>query len=397
MADGTAIEWTEATWNPVAGCSVVSPGCKHCYAMKMAARIEAMQAALGKPTHYAGLTRPGKAGAVWTGKMAVAPDETMTQPLRWKKPRRIFVNSMSDLFHEDVADETIDRVFAVMALCPQHTFQILTKRAKRMREWFEERWQGTPAQRYKVGNQVFDMPAGGETGREHQVEIAVESVLEGFPHMIDTDNDALWTDDGDLKIRQYKWPLPNVWLGVSTEDQERANERIPDLLATPAAVRFLSCEPLLGPVNLRYMRYESGDQLPAEMRVNEERCSLDALRGVTIWPGSHYVSPSIAKRMRLIGGQVFESHGESRKIDLVIVGGESGPRSRPFDIEWARSIVAQCKAAGVAAFVKQLGARPYEVPLRSDPNYHRPLRLKNKKGGDTTEWPEDLRVRELPK
>ena len=134
MADKSKIEWTEATWNPIVGCSVVSPGCTNCYAMKMAARIEAM--AIGQttkngspglaPTHYAGTTQSSKAGPVWTGKVALAPDHILTQPLRWKRPRTIFVNSMGDLFHEDVPDEWIDRVFAIIALCPQHTFQVLT-------------------------------------------------------------------------------------------------------------------------------------------------------------------------------------------------------------------------------------------------------------------------------
>ena len=331
----TSIQWTDETWNPLAGCSIVSPGCTNCYAMKMAHRIEGMNEALGRATHYAGLTKKTKAGAVWTGKMAVAPEHILALPLRWKKPRRIFVNSMSDLFHEDVADELIDKVFAVMALAPQHTFQILTKRAGRMRSYFEERWQGTPAQRFKVGDTLIDMPAGGETGREHQVEIAVEAVLEGFPKMTDTDNDALWTEAGSLKIRQYKWPLPNVWLGVSVEDPER-KYRIDDLRQTPAAIRFLSLEPLLEDLG---------------------ELNLDG-------------------------------------IHQVIVGGESGPRSRSFMLSWAAALVAQCRDAGVACFVKQLGANAYDDRsyVGSSPRYE----TKDKKGGDMAEWPADLRIREFP-
>lgn len=217
MADNTAIEWTEATWNPIAGCSVLSPGCAHCYAMPMAARIEKMMAALGKPTPYAGLTQPSKAGPVWNGRIAVASDETLTQPLRWKRPRRIFVNSMSDLFHEGVADETIDRIFAVMALCPQHTFQVLTKRAARMRAYM-----ATP-------------------NRENIINGRVWSLL-GTPRGRKIEHGGNW---------RAVLPLPNVWLGVSTEDQARADERIPHLLATPAAVRFISAEPLLGAIDLR--------------------------------------------------------------------------------------------------------------------------------------------------
>ena len=154
MADKTGIEWTDATWNPIVGCSVVSPGCTHCYAMSMAARIEKMTPG----SHYAGLTDASKAGPVWNGRLALAPDHILTQPLRWQKPRRIFVNSMGDLFHEDVPDDWIDRVFAVMALAPQHTFQVLTKRAERMRNYLlrdpdvaRDRWyQSVPAGKWPV-------------------------------------------------------------------------------------------------------------------------------------------------------------------------------------------------------------------------------------------------------
>lgn len=367
MGATTSIEWTDATWNPVRGCSRISPGCggpNHeggCYAEKIAARFSGP----GQP--FEGFAKRTPHGGAWTGKMALA-DDMLTVPLRWRKPRRIFVNSMSDLFHENLPDEAIDKVFAVMALCPQHTFQVLTKRADRMRAYFEERWQGTPAQRVKVGDTVIDMPAGGETGREHQVEIAVEAVLEDFPKMTDPDNDALWTEAGSLKIRQYKWPLPNVWLGVSVEDQERADERIPDLLATPAAVRFLSCEPLLGSLHLQ--RYLSSG------------------------------------------------------IHLAIVGGESGPRSRRLWVPNVRAIIRQCKKAGVAAFVKQMGANVTDrndagfdgcengweledevAQVEHDINGYAEeyqgapvrIRLKDKKGGDMAEWPADLRVREFPK
>jgi protein gp37 len=126
----TTIEWTEATWNPIAGCSLHSPGCTNCYAMRTAARLATIPATA--PV-YAGLTQPSKVGPVWTGKIAVN-ESTMLAPLRHKKPTMYFVNSMSDLFHESVPDEVIDRVFAVMALCPQHPFQVLTKRSDRMRE-----------------------------------------------------------------------------------------------------------------------------------------------------------------------------------------------------------------------------------------------------------------------
>ena len=219
------IEWTEETWNPIAGCSVHTPGCTNCYAMKMAARLEAIALAdvqlrdTGRLDHYIGLTQPSKAGPVWTGRIGIALDTTLTKPLRWKKPRRIFVNSMSDLFHPGVPDEVIDRVFAVMALCPQHTFQLLTKRSARMREYM--------------------------TGLTRAAEICPKAVLT-IPQV-----------GREVMIATVDWPLRNVHLGVSVEDQTRADQRIPDLLATPAAVRFISAEPLLGPLDLNELGLRS--------------------------------------------------------------------------------------------------------------------------------------------
>jgi protein gp37 len=291
----TKIEWTDATWNPVVGCSIVSPGCTNCYAMKMAARIERMNPAAA---HYRGLTEPSKAGAVWTGKVATAPDETLLAPLAWKKPRRVFVNSMSDLFHEAVPDEVIDRVFAVMALTPRHTYQVLTKRAGRMREWFAERWQGTPAQRINFPDGDFvDMAAGAETGRDEQVYQAASEIGEQAS-LIDPDIDSHWDEKENPKALQFAWPLPNVWLGVSTERQQEADERIPHLLATPAAKRFISAEPLLGPLDLSQYLY---------------------------------------------------------RLEWLIAGGESGQGARPPHPDWARSLRDQCKAAGVPYFWKQWG------------------------------------------
>lgn len=267
MGDKTGIEWTEATWNPIVGCSVVSPGCTNCYAMKQAERIQRMTPG----SHYAGTTKAVNGNAVWTGVLKQAPENILLQPLKWKRPRRIFVNSMSDLFHDAVPDEWIDRVFAIMALCPQHTFQVLTKRSKRMRDYM------TPGMRDandRVYNTAYAMSA--------RFQVAGMGP---------------------------QWPLPNVWLGVSAEDQTRADERIPDLLATPAAVRFVSAEPLLGPIFF------------------SESC----------------------------GG------GPGLPLDWIIVGGESGSGARHMDDFWALDIVRQCQSAKVNVFVKQLsgmGGRP---------------------------------------
>lgn len=320
MAEHSSIEWTEATWNPIAGCSIVSPGCTNCYAMR---RVAPRLAKNPATPHYAGTVEGSNAGPVWTSKVNVASDKVLTAPLRWKRPRLVFVNSTSDLFHEAVPDETIDKIFAVMALCPQHTFQILTKRSARMREWFEERWQPAPERRIAPG---FVIPAEtvGET-RRTQIERACEPLLERLG-LVDTENDDLWTADGKCKAMQWRWPLPNVWLGVSAERQKEADERIPDLLATPAAIRFVSAEPLIGPIQF------------------DDLCDghkfIDALRGN--WWQDDPEGPN----------RISRGH---EKLDWIIVGGESGPGARPMHPDWAREIRDECAAAQVPFFFKQWG------------------------------------------
>ena len=329
------IEWTEKTWNPIVGCSIVSPGCTNCYAMRQAARIEKMNPDLA---HYRGTTQPSKAGPVWTGKVALS-ERALLEPLRRRKPTTWFVNSMGDLFHEDAPDEWIDRVFAVMALTPQHTFQILTKRAERMREYCSSSRKG-----YQIAR--------------HIVDFAIAKTVK---------IDARWpvVSEGDIDIpddiRLREWPLGNVWLGVSAEDQRRADERIPDLLATPAAVRFVSAEPLLGPID--FTRIDDG----GAVRIN-------ALESAERIPGALVID---------------RAHVSGAALDWIIVGGESGPNARPMQVPWARSIVQQCKASGVACFVKQLGADP----IWEDGAF---LNLAHRKGADMAEWPDDLRVREVP-
>ena len=225
MANGSNIEWTEATWNPVAGCAVLSPGCTNCYAMRMASRLEKM----GQPKYF-DVTRHSGGRPKWNGKINL--DESALQtPKTWKNGRMIFVNSMSDLFHDGVPLEFIQRVFETMHACPQHTFQILTKRSERLRE--------------------------------------LGSTLE-------------WT--------------PNIWMGVSVETEEYYG-RIEDLREVPAKTRFLSCEPLLGPLS--------------DLNLNS--------------------------------------------IDWVIAGGESGPGARPMEPEWVESIRDQCVSAQTAFHFKQWG------------------------------------------
>lgn len=326
MAD-TDIEWTRGddgtpgkTWNPTRGCTITSPGCKHCYAMRTARRFS------GPGGKYEGLTTlHKKLGPIWNGNIRLVP-EMLGAPLRWKKPARIFVNSMSDLFHEGLTNEEIAAIFGVMAACPQHTFQVLTKRARRMREWFA--WVAS-----------FERDGGPPPAEVCGIEAANRI---------------------DVHQLAPAWPLQNVWLGVSTEDQRRADERIPELLATPAAVRFLSIEPLLGAVDLT----------------------------------------------QRLTAAIFETEGlKASRIDWVIVGGESGNRARPADVVWIASIVDQCRDAGVACFVKQLGAKAFdsrrEVLVDASTTSMRAitgnfLKLKHRKGGDPEEWDPDLRVRQFP-
>lgn len=274
MADGTGIEWTDATWNPITGCSVVSPGCTNCYAMKLAGTR------LAHHPSREGLTIDTKAGPVWNGVVRFN-EQWLTQPLQWKRPRMIFVCAHGDLFHENVPHEWIDKVFAVMALAPQHVFQVLTKRSKRMREYIE----------------------GVEQARFMDGLVALGEKHKALP-------------DAGMRI---EWPLPNVWAGVSTEDQTRADERIPDLLATPAAVRWVSYEPAIGPITFRWAKWDDWRDGAGAPRPSVGE--LDGLRG----------------------------------INWLVCGGESGPGARPMHPDWARSARDQCAAAGVAFFFKQWG------------------------------------------
>lgn len=288
----TTIEWTEKTWNPVAGCSVTSPGCKNCYAMKTAHRLGQIGATAPK---YAGLTKVVNGRPVWTGVIGEGSDAEWEQPLRRRKPTVWFVNSMGDLFHPKVTDAQIDRVFAIMARCPQHRFQILTKYPARMRDYV--------------------------SGAEARIFAATRP---DQPDALARHGRAPW------------WPLPHVWLGVSVEDQRRADERIPILLDTPAAVRFISAEPLLGPVHLSLLSTGYGD-FPAARVVGD---TVDALTGERVVGRS--------------GG--YERVDDWPGLDWVIVGGESGPGARPMHPDWARSLRDQCAAADVPFFFKQWGA-----------------------------------------
>ena len=465
----TNIQWTDETWNPIRAqhretqamgwhCERISKGCENCYAETLNQR---QRFGIGTGLPY---TQPSR------DKVDIVLDAgVLEKPLRWRKPRQVFVCSMTDLFGEWVPDVMLHRVFSVMALTPHITYQVLTKRPERMRDYLSS----------------------------------------GVGAIAD-------------------WPLPNVWLGVSVEDQRAANKRIPILLDTPAAVRFLSCEPLLGPVDIRqYLGYTpvnenayqsgrtglpsgagggasdrsrrqrlevgsppmesvDGDHPVHSVRAPQGREENDARlfagAGDAGWDQGERLGPSVgisalqrpdtgwdahqppkwdeggqpAGEPRIGdslgeqdschegteegpshaggdgqrhgkadagegGGDPASTHGGGAteghrgglrdqrpdgfkdrpraslgdlapSISWVIVGGESGPGARPCNIEWVRSMVDQCQAAGVPVFVKQLGARPIAWERGS----YVPMKLRHSHGGDPAEWPEDLRVREFP-
>jgi len=317
MAQKTKIEWTEFNWNPVRGCSRVSEGCKHCYVEEMAARFS------GPGNWGEGLarfvTRPdGTREPRWTGKVVAAPDHVLLAPLAWKRPRLVFVDSTSDLFHEKLPDAVIDRVFAVMALTPHITYQILTKRSERLRTYLTEASHRLGAELIGPYERIYNAMGGlGEAG-----------AVERHPYR-------------RVYPNGMPWPLPNVWLGVSIEDQANADARVPDLLETPAAVRFVSAEPMLGALNLRDIRKYNPTGKPW----------IDALNGLVT--RGQYLARSPDECSFCTSTRI---PGELPGLDWVICGGESGREARPMHPQWARDLRDQCSAADVPFLFKQWGA-----------------------------------------
>lgn len=256
MAEKSSIEWTDATWSPITGCSIVSPGCRRCYAMKLAGTR------LRNHPSRSGLTRDTASGPVWTGEVRFN-EGWLLQPLSWRRPRRIFVCAHSDLFHPDVPEEWIDKIFAAMALAPQHTFQILTKRPDRMRHY-----------------QMQETAPGRQ-----------------FAHI---GRMAHRTQDCKAAFDLLGKPFPHVWCGTSIERQPEAELRMPDLCATPAAVRFVSVEPLLAEITMRVEWLQA--------------------------------------------------------LDWMIVGGESAADAKPMHPDWARSLRDQCNQYAVPFLFKQWGS-----------------------------------------
>jgi protein gp37 len=338
MGTKTGISWTDSTWNPIRGCSRVSEGCRNCYAESVAYRFSGERLD-GKPSPFAGLVQREPDGMrlpKWNGKIKFV-EEHLLDPLKWKpiltgirqgegvlrqkkhrdgtvtvtreRSRRIFVNSMSDLFHENVTDEMRDGIFAVMALSPQHTFQVLTKRPERMLAYLSD----CPDDR-RYSKSVTNPRAWNVWCEATKIQAVAKGPIPG---------PFGWTTFDDVDTVK-PWPLPNVQLGVSVENQPTADERIPILLETPAAVRFVSGEPLLGSLNIRpYLGIEC---------VHEDSYSEDD------------TNATICRQCE-----------DTQTLDWVIVGGESGPGARPMHPDWARGLRDQCKAAGVPFFFKQWG------------------------------------------
>jgi protein gp37 len=296
MGDRTKIESSNASWNPTYGCTSVSSGCLNCYARRIAARS-------AKPGQvYYGIAKYTLRGTPrWTGKLVHATEKTW-EPLRWQDPRMIAVDTMSDLFHERIPDPWRDEAFGVMALCGQHTFQIVSKRPEEMERYFAapDVWQRIEAEARRIYLERHGRPYPGD-GR-----------LEG--------------------------PLPNVWLGVSVETPRMAAKRIPVLLRVPACRHYVAAEPLLARLDLSPW--------------------MDAL-------------------------------------DWVLVSGEGGPDARPCDVAWVRALVDQAKAAGKPIFVKQLGTAT-NVPGATHEHGHLPLDTRTRRASEMEEWPEAVRVREMP-
>ncbi len=306
------IEWTDAVWNPVVGCEKVSEACKNCYAIGMAHRLAGIEHSAKK---YEGITKKTEGGRInFTGKVRL-DEASLLKPFQWKKGKKIFANSMGDLFHKDVPFEWIDKVFAVMALCPHHTFQILTKRPERMREYFESRVSNF---NQPIEDCILEIVRKDDIVFENNKNNAWVSLFKE------------WVDEGGQKAycTLSTDAMPNVWLGATVENQKTANERIPHLLACPAKVRFLSCEPLLEAIDLNgiFEDFCDGGKMSYIYPLKGYRHTTQTIKNTTI-----------------------------PKIDWVIVGGESGRGARPTHPDWVRSIRDQCKEAGVPFFFKQWG------------------------------------------
>ena len=307
MAYNSKISWTNSTWSPITGCTRVSKGCQNCYAERLAH---------GRLRHHPSRKGLTDSHGRWTGEVRFN-EQWLDQPLRWRKPRRIFVVAHGDLFHPNVPDEWIDRVFAVMALAHWHQFQCLTKRPERMAKYLKKRstaYRIEEAMRAQEPIPVSRALASGGTG-------------------------MAWEESERKQRYDLRLPLPNCWLGTSVEDQRTADERIPHLLDTPAAVRWISAEPLLSGLSVyQYLCCKGCGYTPKDKGLLQD----------------HHLC-----------------RDPSPVLDWGIVGGESGPGYRPMDPNWARHLRDEFQKAGVACFVKQMAGKkqiPADLMVREYPN-----------------------------
>ena len=318
MGTSTKIEWTDATWSPVVGCLHVSPACDNCYAERMARR----QVEMG---NYDPKVMSHESEGHWSGQVQLFPDR-LTDPLGWRKPRRIFVVSMGDLFHDGVMLGDIYKVLAVATLAPRHAFQILTKRPERMARTLRT-ISDNP------GKWLSD--AAAEIGGDEAGCFVANYINGGSKPKERPDNNP-----GDGTVR--RWPLPNVWLGVTAEDQERFDERWPILAQCSAAVRFISYEPALGPLDM-HMGNNLGDN---DSAVGWSPCGNG---------GTWHEHP------------LGDTCNRAPAPDWVIAGGETGPGARPAQAEWFRWLREQAHAAGARFFYKGAGTATMK---KSDPSYN---------------------------
>lgn len=377
MGDKSKIEWCDATWNPIVGCSRVSAGCENCYAEKVAYRFKHI-------TKFENVVCEDK--PKWNNSVFF-DDKALEMPLRWKKPRRIFVCSMGDLFHKNVPDEWIDKVFAIMALCPQHTFMVLTKRPERMREYFNNLYICKTVMTAAARVRCLLNP------RRHSQNFASLRQI-AWTYEGGAANQLFKMKEPDRVYPSWvKWPLPNLWLGVSVEDQDSAVDRIPYLLDTPAAVRFVSVGPLLGPIDLTSIKIlpkfwprnyhtktivdNAKPEIITEININSINGGINF--GATNHMGGCCGSTSFGK------------------LDWVIAEGETGINARATHPDWVRKLRDDCEIADVAFFFKQWGEWCPDAPLFTDADGNCPhpkMRIGKKKAGNLLDGKQHL---EFPK
>jgi len=339
----TNIAWTEFVWNPMSGCTKLSAGCANCYAADMAKRLKRIQETTGKDLGYG------------DGFAVTLHPERLEAPLNHKKGVKIFVTSMGDLFHESVPFEFVDMVFAVMALTPQHTYQILTKRPDRMKAYMDS-LQKSSGVNINVGHH-YGSDIKAQTAGQRVAEIALE--ISG--KHCDYAQQIKW--ESPEEAAELILPLSNVWLGVTVENQEQADKRIPILLETPAAVRFVSAEPMLSGIDLglnqatcscckrspsRWIRL--ANTVYSELPFSKAKAEVGVYRAVS----NKHGALSVETRDGLFGIKPGECE-YLPSLDWVIVGGETGSNARPMNPDWVKNIQEQCEAANVPFFFKQWG------------------------------------------